>query len=90
MSGGSPSAHQAVERFRRSEAGLHEVRRDGCQRRTRAFADDLVVIDADDLDLVGDGNAADAADFQQELGTPVVDGEDAARLLEQTEPVREG
>ena len=88
--GGRWRRHQFAERLRGEEAFLLEVGLDGGEARLAVFADERVVVRAEDEHILRDAQTMAAAVFEDVVATVVVGGEDADRTLQSLELVRFG
>ena len=81
-----PPGHCLVEQLRGEVAGLFEVGRNAREGRHGVFADEFVVVNADDRDVVRDAKPLHAAGLQDEVARNVVGGQDAAGTRQFAEP----
>jgi len=78
--------HQTVEQFRGQVAAPFEIGKDAGKRGERVFADGLVVVHADDGDLLGDADAGLEAGVQHLFRLQIQRGHHAAWLGQRNQP----
>ena len=76
----------ASKQFSRESSALREVGADAGKGRGCVLADGFVVVDADDCDVVWDGNIGRVADEKHRFGQLVVGRHDSARLVQGEKP----
>ena len=82
----SVSGKKLIQQLSSTITGAFVVGFDGCQGGSDVVADELLVVDADDAELLRDGDPKLATDRKDVLGVLVRKGEQAARLFQRLEP----
>ena len=85
---GASAGHQPIERLRRLVACGLEVRLDAGERRRGVFAEDLVVVAAEDGQIARDADPGDAADVENRHRPAVVGGKHRGLGRQRLQPVR--